>query len=425
MNILYINHYAGSPQHGMEYRPYYLAREWVRSGHNVRIVASSFSHVRAKQPDLGGRRRRNEMLNDVNYLWLAGASYHGNGMRRVWSMLVFLWRLYTSGRQLAQEVKPDVVIASSTYPMDIWPARRIALMTGAKLVYEVHDLWPLTPMELGGLSRHHPLMCWMQMAEDFAYRNADCVVSLLPNIHDHAIAHGLDPAKLTIVPNGIDPDEWQSARRALPDKLCKELSFIRTRARFIVGYAGTHGVANALDRLLACAEKMKQDDVAFVLVGDGPEKAALSTLASQKRLDRVHFLNPVDKARVPELLRWFDIAYVGSNKSVLYRFGISPNKLFDYMMAARPVLQCIDAPPGPVEHSGCGVCVASDDPGDSAHAIRRLLAMSREDRERMGLRGREYVLAHHTYPVLAARFLAAISGRRLANRVSTEYQTVD
>jgi glycosyltransferase involved in cell wall biosynthesis len=93
--------------------------------------------------------------------------------------------------------------------------------------------------------------------------------------------------------------------------------------------------------------------------------------------------------------------------------------LFDYMMAARPVLQCIDAPAGYVERSGCGVCVASDDPEEVARATRTLLALPREELERMGQRGREYVLTRHTYPTLAARFLEAIEAAGNAQAYDT------
>ena len=173
MNILLINHYAGSPRDGMEYRPYYLAREWVRLGHRVLVVAASHAHVRAQQPLLAGRSRRNETIDGVEYSWLKTPPYSGNGVGRIRNMLAFLHGLYRQGRQLAQSFKPDLVIASSTYPMDIWPAQ---------LVFEVHDLWPLSPMELGGLSRWHPFIMVVQAAEDYAYRRADVVVSMLPKV---------------------------------------------------------------------------------------------------------------------------------------------------------------------------------------------------------------------------------------------------
>ena len=128
MNILLVNHYAGSPRHGMEYRPYYLAREWVRAGHRVRIVAASFSHVRSRQPELppGGPSAFDETIDGIGYRWLRTPAYRGNGVGRVLNMLRFLTRLWRGSKDLAMAFRPDVVIASSTYPMDIWVARRLA-----------------------------------------------------------------------------------------------------------------------------------------------------------------------------------------------------------------------------------------------------------------------------------------------------------
>ena len=153
MNILLINHYAGSPYHGMEFRTYYMAREWVRQGHKVTIVASSRSHIRAKAPMMGGKERMDEDIDGIHYTWFETPPYEGNGAKRVFNMASFVRRLFKEAGALVRETRPDVVIASSTYPMDIWPARRIARMAGAKLVFEVHDLWPLSPMELGGMSK--------------------------------------------------------------------------------------------------------------------------------------------------------------------------------------------------------------------------------------------------------------------------------
>jgi len=70
MRILYLNHYAGSPLHGMEYRPYYLAREWVRGGHEVQLVAASYSHVRTRQPELADHAARDETIAGIGYRWL-------------------------------------------------------------------------------------------------------------------------------------------------------------------------------------------------------------------------------------------------------------------------------------------------------------------------------------------------------------------
>lgn len=407
MNILLINHYAGSPHYGMEYRPYYMAREWVRAGHRVRIVASAQSHVRAKQPALKGAATLLETIDGIEYLWFSAPEYAGNGLKRVWNIMRFVADLFLRGRDIDASFTPDVVIASSTYPMDIWPARRIAQRSKAKLVFEVHDLWPLSPMELGGMSKWHPFIMMVATAEGYAYRHADAVVSMLPKVRTYMESRGMPSDRLYIVPNGIDPAEWQANSPPLPADVYELLSGFKARGLSIVGYAGTHGVANAMDVLLDAAACIDDDRVVFVLVGGGPDKEALRQRAVTEQLSNVFFVDPVKKAQIPALLAWFDIAYIGWHRQPLYRFGISPNKLMDYMMAARPILHAVEAGNDPVGEAGCGLTVAPEDPFEIVRGIQALLKVSADERAAMGQRGRQFVLENHTYPVLARRFVDA------------------
>lgn len=408
MNILLINHYAGSPIHGMEYRAYYLAREWVRLGHKVQIVASAQSHVRTTQPQLADQDRLDEFIDGIQYTWFKAPSYAGNDVGRVRNMASFVSCLFREGRQLAKNFNPDVVIASSTYPMDVWPAHRIAKFAKAKLVFEVHDLWPLSPMELGGMSKWHPFIMLVQAAENYAYRNADVVVSMLPKVREYMESHGMVPHKLHIVPNGIDPAEWEAEGCSLQSFVNAELNKVKAEGLSIIGYAGTHGVANALDTFLAAAKIMKDEGVIFVLVGGGPEKAALQLRAKVEDIHNVCFFDPIKKEQIPDLLQYFDVAYIGLQQQPLFRFGIAPNKLMDYMMAGRPVLMAIEAGNDPVGDAQCGLTVKPEDPQEIVKGIRNLLALNDEERQKMGARGTEYILKNHTHSVLAQRFLAAL-----------------
>ena len=406
MNILLINHYAGSPRHGMEFRPYYLAREWVRMGHRVQIVAGSWSHIRAQQPLMPPARHCDEIIDGISYRWYATPGYLGNGVGRVRSMLSFLWHLRRDGKGLARDFKPDVVIASSTYPMDIWPARRIARAAAAKLVYEVHDLWPLSPMELGGMPRWHPFIVWVQMAEDDAYRHADKVVSMLPKALEHMHSRGMAPEKFSYVPNGVDAAEWADPA-PLPAEVAQHLERLKASRLPIVAYVGTHGLANALDALLDAAA-MLQGKAQILLVGPGPERERLRLRMRRERLANVTMLPSVPKQAVPTLLAKVDIAYIGLLSQPLFRFGISPNKLMDYMMAGKPIVLSINAGNDPVAEAGCGETVPPSDPQAIARAIEKLAALTESHRQAMGQAGREYVLKNHTYPVLARRFLDAV-----------------
>ena len=408
MNILYINHYAGSPALGMEFRPYYLAREWVRLGHRVQIVAADFSHVRAKQPSAG-----DSVLDGIHYRHYKTPGYRGNGLGRVKNIWSFLRQVWADTPRLLREAKPDVVIASSTYPMDIWVARRIARQAGAKLVYEVHDLWPLSPIELSGMSPRHPFIMWCQAAEDAAYRSADVVVSMLPKVHTYMAGRGLDLRKLHIVPNGITLDEWQGEPPPLRDDVAQALQPRGESAGLgqgqVVGYAGSMGEPNALDVLLDAAALLRDEPLRFVLVGSGHEQARLAARVSAEGLQNVTLLSPIPKAQVPAFLARVDIAYIGWQRVPLYRFGIAPNKLMDYMMARCTVLHSVEAGNDPVAEAGCGLTVPPQDAQAVADGLRRLAALPDAERQAMGERGRNFVLAHHTYPVLAQRFIEAMS----------------
>lgn len=404
MRLLYLNHYAGSPALGMEYRPYYLAREWVRTGHQVQMVAADFSHVRSQQPAAG-----DQQIDGIAYRFHATPSYRGNGLGRVMNIGAFLRAVWADTDRLVREFAPDVVIASSTYPMDIWVARRLARRAKAKLVYEVHDLWPLSPIELSGLPRWHPFIVLCQAAEDAAYRDADVVVSMLPKVHDYMASRGLALHKLHIVPNGITLDEWAGDPPPLRDDVAQAIAAAWALDQTVVGYAGSMGLPNALDTLLDAAALLRGQSIGVVAVGDGHERARLQQRLQAEGLSQVHFLPPIPKAQVPALLAAVDIAYIGWQRVPIYRFGIAPNKLMDYMMAGCAVLHSVEAGNDPVAESGCGLTVAPQSADAVAAGLRQLAALSADERRAMGARGRAFVLAHHTYPVLAKRFLDALA----------------
>lgn len=406
MKILLINHYAGGPHLGMEHRPWYMAREWNGAGHEARVVAAGFAHTRTTQP-LVNKVFMEDEVSGVPYTWLKTPAYLGNTPGRVRNMLTFVTRLGFFARRISRLYKPDVVIASSTYPLDIWPARRIAKLSGAKLVFEVHDLWPLSPMVLGGYSPRHPYIRLLQRAEHFAYKHADKVVSLLPHTLEHMVQQGMSPDKFEYIPNGIFVDDWD-AGTGLPDEHKKIIEELRHSGHLIIGYTGAHGVANAMEPLIEAAALVKDLPVSFLLVGSGPEKEQLKATVVDAGLKNVHFASNVPKNVLPVLLDRMDCLYIGFRKQPLYRFGVSPNKIFDYMMAGKPIIQAIEAGNNPVKEAGCGFAIEPDNPGAIAEAIRRVLATSPEELKNLGEAGKRYVIANHNYSILAEKFIASL-----------------
>lgn len=405
MDVVVIAQYAGSRKHGMVYGHYYLAREWVRSGHRVTIIAGSFAHPRIQQPVVRGGVTE-EVIDGIRYLWVPTPTYvPASRFGRIRNMLSFVLQAWWGRLPIT---KADVVVCSSHHPFAIHPARRIARRWGAQLIFEVRDLWPLTLIELGGASRRNPFIMAMQFSEDYAYRHADRVVSVLPGARPYMVARGMAAAKFRFIPNGVDPSEASSSA-PLPTSHAEALARLRDRGAFLVGYAGRIGLANALETLLSALAQCPAPDICLVLLGNGPLESDLKAHADRLGLyDRIMFLDSVRKDQVPEFLRQIDVAYVGYAPQPLYQFGVSPTKLADYMLASRPVLSAMDAPDDIVATSGAGISCRAGDVRGIADAIAKFRTMSASERQEMGERGRRWLVAHRDYRLLAARFLSRV-----------------
>lgn len=404
MNILLINHYAGSGSYGMEYRPYYLSCEWVKQGHHVTIVCASFSHLRLKNPIIK-KDYTVEDVEGIRYVWFKTPAYSGPFMRII-NILTFIRKLYKYSYRLVEDVKPNLVIASSTYPLDNYPAYKMAKLAGAKYTYEVHDLWPLSPMVIGGYSKWHPFIIVMQHAENFAYRHVDKVVSLLDKAESHMSEHGLAEGKFIWITNGFFPEDWNE------DAFCQTLpaehlqAFEKLHGKVIVGFAGGLAASGSLDTLINAAALLKEENnLHFVLVGKGPERDNLEKLALRHQLNNVTFLPPVSKKLIPALDYHFDICYIAGVKSALQKYGGAANKLTDYMLCAKPIVAGTDEKDNLVERLNCGLCAPTEDPASMANIIVEIANMPPSKRKEMGIRGKVYVESNLPWKNLAEKFI--------------------
>lgn len=403
MKLMIINHYAGSRTLGMEYRHFYLARELVRMGHEVTIVASGFSHLRGKNPS-PKRRVQITVEEGVRFVWLKTPPYYRNNLTRVRNVASFLLALRLHARALAHRYRPDAVVASSTYLLDLYPARRIARLAGARLIFELHDVWPLSLTELYGISPASPVTRLLARAERASYRLSDAVVSILPGAARRAQELGITGKRITHVPNGTDEDAMTAEVDSPARRRILEL---KRRNIFTIVYVGGFAPANALETLLL-AEPLLPPQTAVVLVGKGDLKRELMERAKHERLDNLYFEEYVSKEQTFGVMKSADCLYIGARASGLYRYGIGMNKLYDYMLAARPILFCINAPDNEVAASGCGICAAPEDAAALARAVEQLRDMGADQRDRLGRLGRDFVLMHRNYRLLATQFLDAV-----------------
>ncbi len=406
LRILVIARDAGSLQHGMVFRYFYLGREWVRLGHQVDVIAARWSHVRRVNPPPAEREA--EPCAGLRYKWLPAWTYRGNGMGRVLAMLRFALQVWLRAGRFARQLRPDCVLVASPDPLAIHGALRIARKAGAICVFDARDLWPLTLVALGAASPRHPFVRLLQWSEDRACRECELVVSVQPYALRHLATRGLPADRFRYFPNGFCPDEWVSPPAPAP----AELASLRARHPILVGYFGAHGTANRLDVLLDAASRIDDPRIGFVLVGQGPLKAELMRRAASRGIRNVHFMNAVPKDQMQRWLAAVDIAFAAARRSSLYAFGASFNKLYDYLASARPIVFAAQVDPDPVALSGGGVTVDPEDAGAIASAIVRLADCSAEERAKMGQRGAQWASAHHAYPVIAADYANALAEAR-------------
>jgi glycosyltransferase involved in cell wall biosynthesis len=240
----------------------------------------------------------------------------------------------------------------------------------------------------------------MQAIENYAYRVSDRVVSLLPSALEHMSSHGLAAEKFAYVPNGVDIGLFENA-----EPLNEETAANFPTGKFVVGYAGSIGPANALDPFVDAADMLRdREDLHFVLVGMGRDRERLQGRVRELALSNVTFIDPVPGSQVPTLLERCDALYVGLQSTPLYHFGVSPNKLFEYMYSGKPVISAIAADRDIVADAGCGLSITPDDARAAADAVLKLVATPEAERRAMGVRGRAYIAEHHSYEALASRY---------------------
>ena len=406
MNILYIDHYAGSPEMGMEFRPYYLSREWLRMGHSVTIIAGDYSHLRKNNP-IVKKDFETEIIDGIEYVWLKTGGYQGNGAARALTMARFVRKLYMKAGMIARAWKPDVVISSSTYPLDTYPAQKIAGIAEAKYIHEVHDMWPSTLYEVGGMSKKHPFVTLMQFAENSAYKHCDKCVSLLHYAEGYMVEHGLEKGKFVNIQNGIAEEEWENPEK-IPDE--HEIFFNKHENDFVVGYFGGHALSNALDKSLDLAKRVSktETDIIFVFVGDGVEKKRLIKRKEDENITNAFFLPSVPKKSIPKLLEHFDCSYMTGMSSPLYRFDLCLNKMYDSMMSGIPIICAFDAPDTIVKEYGCGIQCDPDDENAVIDAVLKIKNMTEKERKMVGENGRKAILEKYTYKKLAEAFIDSI-----------------
>ena len=374
-------------------------RALARAGHDVTVVTSYVQHKERTIPErYRGRKMVHEVEDGIDVWRTYSTPGYGRDLRsRLSNYGTFAWWSALAGLRAP---RPDVVVASSPSLPAAAAAAALAAARRARFVLEVRDLFPDSAIAMGLLTDRR-IIAVSRRLERFCYARADRIVALTEGIRDGIVARGVPSGKVELITNGVDLDIGTGAAPThaapVPDDA------------FVAMYVGAHGTYSSLETVLDAAERLRDDrDTRLVLVGGGDRKPALLEEARSRGLANVAFVDSVPKREVPSWLARADACLLPYQDNPLFA-GALPNKAFDYLGAARPIIA--SAPAGEltrmVERAGCGVAVPPEDGPALAGAIRALAA-DPEGARRMGERGREYALEHYDRARLAARFVAVV-----------------
>lgn len=389
-SLLWVNHFAIPTAEGGGTRHFEVGRELVKLGWHVTIAASDFSlqtRRYSRRADAASRDVIVEQIDGVDFCWLWAAPYQNNDWRRAANWLSFARSLL---RWEPANGRPDVVIGSSPSLFAALAAERLAARWHVPFVLEVRDLWPESLLAAGG--KKGPGYSALDRIAQYLYRRAERIIVLARGSGRHLTARGIDEAKIAYVPNGVDADAFQGLHSPIRDT-------------FTVIYAGAHGPANGLDVVLGAAALLREHPhIKFLLIGDGPTKSSLVGAARERGLDNIEFRGVVPKTQMPALLAEADAGLMVLKDSPLFAYGVSPNKLFDYLGASLPVICNV---PGDVadllQASAAGEQAEPGSAPSLASAILRTAGRDHAERAAMGASGRKWVAREHGRPVLAGR----------------------
>jgi len=409
-----LNHYAGNLTLGMEYRHFYLARHLQKLGYNVCIISGSYHHLFTTPPDMDEADDLTmQVFDSVPYCFVKTRNYQGNGLQRLLGMIDYMRGVNKNLKRLERTLgKPDVVLGSSPHPFVHFCLQKIRKKYKAPVFFEVRDLWPQMLIELGSLHKYHPLSLFFYWLERQAHKKSDRTISLWHSADEYMLAHGLKKERYIYLPNGIELDESKNTEYDLDHDLNKEVQSLKKKGKFIIGYGGSHGHANALDAVIgACKilEEQGREDIVFFCVGDGPERARLLQRAAEEGVTgkNLHFHGYVDKKVILGFYSLLDVAYIGLVDLPLFRYGPTPNKLMDYFSMAKPIIFAIHSRYDPVAESGAGISIMPDGAA-LAQAAVQMAELSGEVRDNMGVLGREYAEKELSFAALAEKLATHI-----------------
>ncbi len=378
-----INHYALTPAQGGLCRHFYFAKELMKRGYTVRIFSSSAIHNTSINMIEKSDKSffKDVEYEGVTYTYLKSSAYKGNGLSRIKNMLGFAFNIKKIWKRYSWE-NPEVIYTSTPDLFTAWKAEKFAKKHKLPCVVEIRDLWPLSIVEYKGLSDRNLAIRVLYGLERKIYRRADALVFTMEGGQEYIADKGwkgIESDKVFNINNGLDVELQKVQRKecVLDDNDLQDDCFK-------VIYAGSVRTVNSVDLLVKAAEKLKHNDgLRFLIYGDGDKKEELENYCKDNSLFNVVFKGRVDKKYIPYICSCANLNFISVKQTGVSKYGVSWNKLFDYMNAGKPILSNVKVNYDLLERYDCGVCLSEQTPESIADAIMRFYDMPSDEYDAM------------------------------------------
>ena len=402
--IIYISKYALTPANGFSSRQFFISKHLSKNFYKVLLV-SSFScgysaNINGYSKAVNGVFHK--LYDALEHYLIPGSEINlGFNLKRIISWAQFEWRVFKFLKKLEVDSN-DVVLVSSLSLLTIVNGIIIKRRTNCKLIFEVRDIWPLTLIQIGGMSRWNPLILFLSFIEKCGYQKSDLIVGTMPRLDLHIKSRIKGKFNFVYIPMGFDEETFIKSKREEKLKQC------HLDGKFVVCYAGAVGTVNRVEDILEAASIVENmdDKIFFRIIGSGP---LLNVLKHKyQHLSNVEFLPWLSKGNLNNELANVDLLLHPVPKESIYQFGISPNKWIDYMYSGKPILLSYDGQPTILHQANCVFDCSPENPHSMAKKIIQIKVMDIAELNKMGNDGKAYLIENLSYDKLAKSFIKKI-----------------
>jgi glycosyltransferase involved in cell wall biosynthesis len=416
MHILVVHQYYLHKDEAGGSRWNQFAEYWSQKNHKVTVLSGTLHYeISKKRREYKGKFivTKQDGPNIFVKRCHVSEAYNKNYVGRAWAYFSFAVSSTLAGLLVK---KPDVIICTSpplTVGLTGWI---LSILKRVPMIFEVRDLWPESAIDTGVLTNRW-LIRMLYWLEKKSYNSASWINVLTPAFEKALVEKKrIKPDRISMIPNGADLDIVKPGPK---DNWVREQ--LNLGNKFVITYVGAHGVANALGQLIKAAKILKGKDpqVQIMLVGGGMEKPRLIETAKALELDNVTFVDSVPKSQIADYINASDVCTAVLKKCEAFK-TVYPNKVFDYMSAAKPIIIGIDgAARKLVEDAGAGIFAEPENEQSFVEAIM-FLKEDAQRRQLLGERGRKFVQENFARQVLSDKYLKIVS--RVAEKSNVQLE---